>query len=230
MLVICLNVLRIKLYNDIFIIVRWSSIKYLLIIVVIVVGALFFPREWLLSGLIVSTPRAQSDAIVLVGGAFQERAPAAAMLYRDGYAPKIVLANDGVFSGWSTKYNRNLYQVEWSEEELVALGVPRDKIIKLPFYGSATIFDALAVKTYLLKNGLKKIIIVTSDYHTRRALWTFKHTLREYSTDITIYPAISFGIETKSLAMEYVKNGYYLLRYGIFGMVPEANEVLLKVR
>lgn len=207
-----------------------GGIKYLLIIAVIVVGVLFIPREWLLAGLRVSTPRAQSDAIVLLAGAFQERAPAAAMLYRDGYAPKIILANDGVFSGWSTEYNRNLYQVEWAEEELVTLGVPRNRIIKLPFYGSATIFDALAVKRYLLKNNMKKIIIVTSDYHTRRALWTFKYMLREYSTDITIYPAISFGIGDNSLAMEYVKNGYYLLRYGMLGMVPDANEVLLKVR
>lgn len=152
------------------------------------------------------------------------------MLYRDGYAPRIILANDGVFSGWATEYNRNLYQVEWAAEKLVALGVPRNRVVKLPYYGSATIFDALAVKRYLLKNNIKKIIIVTSDYHTRRALWAFKYMLREYSIDISIFPSVSFGIGVDSLAMEYVKNGYYLLKYGIFGMVPEANEVLLEVR
>jgi uncharacterized SAM-binding protein YcdF (DUF218 family) len=167
-----------------------------LLIAGLMVGSMFMPRSWLLAGLTVHNPLAQSDAIVLAGGGFKERAPAAAMLYRDGYAPLIILANDGIFSGWSTKYNRNLYQVEWAEEELVKLGVPRDRIEKLPFYGSATIFDALAVKRYLFKSGFKKIIVVTSDYHTRRALWTFRNALKEYTSDITVFPAKSFGVGT----------------------------------
>lgn len=197
----------------------------LLVIAVIVVTIFWVPRSWLLAGLTVSKPLAKSEAIVLVGGGFQERAPAAAMLYRDGYAPLVILANDGVFSGWSTKYNRNLYQVEWAEEELFKLGVPRDHIIKLPFYGSSTMFDALAVKRYLLKSGLKKIIVVTSDYHTLRALWTFKNVLKAYTSDITIFPAISFGIGARSMLLECVKIGYYLLRYGMFGMMPQMIEV-----
>ena len=208
--------------------------KGLLIIVFLVAGlivsVMLIPRSWLLAGLTVHTPLAQSDAIVLVGGGFKERAPAAAMLYRDGYAPLVILANDGVFSSWSTKYNRNLYQVEWAEEDLVTLGVPRDRIVKLPFYGSATMFDALAVKRYLFKSGLKKIIVVTSDYHTRRAFWTFKQVLNEYTDKITVYPALSFGVGGRSLATEYIKLCYYFIRYGTLDLVPQANEVLLKVR
>lgn len=195
-----------------------------------VVCGLFLPRSWLLAGLTVHDTPAQSDAIVLLAGNHKERSPAAAMLYRDGYAPLVILSNDGMISGWSTKYNRNLYQIEWAEEELVKLGVPRKKILKLPFYGSSTMFDALAVKRYLFKNGVKKIIVVTSDYHTRRALWTFKHALKEYTTDITIFPAQSFGVGARSLALEYGKFGYYLLRYGLLGLVPEANEVPAKWR
>ena len=196
----------------------------ILLLAVVYVGTVFLPHSWLLTGLTVSNPLARSEAIVLVGGGFKERAPAAAMLYRDGYAPLVILANDGVFSGWSTKYNRNLYQVEWAEEDLVILGVPRDRIVKLPFYGSATMFDALAVKRYLFKSGLKKIIVVTSDYHTRRVLWTFRHVLKEYTADIKVFPAKSFGVGARSLVMEYVKLGYYQLRFGLLGLEPEANE------
>jgi len=210
--------------------VRRGSVRYLLIIPAIAVGALLIPREWFLSGLTVHKQLQQSEAIVLVGGAFTERAPAAAMLYREGYAPLVILANDGVFSGWSTKYHRNLYQVEWAAEYLIGQGVPRDRIVMLPFYGSATVFDALAVKRYLLTNKLKKIIVVTSDYHTRRAFWVFKNVVRDYTGDISIFPARSFSIETRSLAMEYVKLGYYFLRYGILGLLPQMNEIPLKVR
>ena len=205
---------------------NWSLTIVLL--VVASVGVLIFPRSWLLAGLTVHDTLAQSEAIVLVGGGFKERVPAVAMLYKDGYAPMVILANDGVFSGWSTKYYRNLYQVEWAEEELISLGVPRDRIVKLPFYGSATMYDALAVKQYLYKTSLRKIIIVTSDYHTLRTLWTFRHALKEYTTNITIFPAISFGVSTRNLAVEYLKFGYYFLRYGMFSMVPELNELPIK--
>jgi uncharacterized SAM-binding protein YcdF (DUF218 family) len=88
--------------------------------------------------------------------------------------------------------------------------------------------DALAVKRCLFRSGMKKIIVVTSDYHTRRALWTFKHALEEYTTNIAIFPAPSFGAGARSLALEYGKFGYYLLRYGLLGLVPEANEVPAK--
>lgn len=176
----------------------------------------------------VHTPLMNSDAIVLLAGAHKERVPAAAMLYRDGYAPRVILTNDGLFSSWSTQYNRNLYQIEWAEEELVKLGVPRENIIKLPYYGSATVYDALAVKRYLFKSGLKKIIIVTSDYHTRRAFWTFRHVLKSYTTEIAVYPAKSFGLSTRQRAIEYVKLAGYLTKYGLLGLVPEANELPLK--
>jgi uncharacterized SAM-binding protein YcdF (DUF218 family) len=189
-----------------------------------IVGSLFIPRTWLLAGLTVHDSPVRSDAIVLLAGDHKGRAPAAAMLYRDGYAPLVILTNDGLLSGWSAKYNRNLYQIEWAEEELVELGVPREKILKLPFYGSSTMFDALAVKRYLFRSGMKKIIVVTSDYHTRRALWTFRHALKVYTTDIGIFPAPSFGIGAQSLALEYGKFGYYLLRYGLLGLEPETND------
>lgn len=199
----------------------------LILLAVSGVAVLFVPSSWLLAGLTVHDTLAQSDAIVLLAGNHKERAPAAAMLYHDGYAPLVILTNDGTFSSWSTKYNRNLYQIEWTAEELIKLGVPREKIIKLPFYGSATIFDALAVKRYLFKSGLKKIIVVTSDYHTRRALWTFKHALEEYTSDVLVFPAKSFGISARTLTLESAKFGYYQLRYGLLGLVPDANEIPL---
>lgn len=188
-------------------------------------GLLFLPRSWLLAGLTLHDTPVRADAIVLLAGDHKERAPTAAMLCRDGYAPLVILTNDGLLSGWSTKYYRNLYQIEWAEEELVKLGVPRKKILKLPFYGSSTMYDALAVKRFLFKSGARKIIVVTSDYHTRRSLWTFRHALKEYTTDIAIFPAYSFGVGFRGLALEYGKFGYYLLRYGLLGLVPEANEV-----
>ena len=176
----------------------------------------------------VHTPLEKSEAIILLAGSMKERVPSVAALYHNGYAPLVILANDGVFSEFSLTYNRNLYQVEWAEEELVDLGVPREKIVKLPFYGSATMFDVLAAKKYLLKSGLKKIIVVTSDYHTRRSFWAFKHALKGYEIDISIYPVKAIDVTTWGVLVEYSKYVYYVLKYSLIAWVPDMNEVTLK--
>lgn len=198
------------------------------LVLVLCASYLLFPRTLLLSALTVQKPMAQSGAIVLMAGTYRERAPAVAMLYHYGYAPLVVLTNDGVFSRWSKKDQRNLYNVEWAEEELVTLGIPREKIVKLPYYGSSTIFDAIAVKHFLQKSGLKDIIIVTSDYHSRRAFWAFSHLLDVSNTEIYVYPIKSMGIGVKTLVSEYLKLVIYKLRYGLLGLVPDANEIELK--
>ena len=200
-------------------------------IVLILVGyasSLFLPRSLLISVLSVRKPIAQAEAIVLLAGSFRERAPAVAMLFHDGYAPLVVLSNDGVFSSWSKIYHRNLYNIEWAEEELVGLGVPREKIVRLPYYGSSTMFDAIGVKHYLLQSGLKDIIIVTDDYHTLRAFWTFKHILKAENIHIDVYPIQSAQPGTKGLIVEGVKLVCYYLGYGVLGIVPDANEIALK--
>jgi len=215
------------LRGDVFFI-KFSKLAFFLITVLVFVVH-YPPNQWFLAGLTVHTPLTNSDAIVLLAGSYKERVPAAAMLYRKGYAPRVILTNDGLFSSWSTKYNRNLYQIEWAEEALIKLGVPREKIIKLPYYGRATMTEALAVKKFLLKSRLNKIIIVTSDFHTRRAFWIFKRTLKVYSSNITIFPARSIDVSTKEIVVEYAKNVYYVLIYGLLGLEPDAHEIALKL-
>ena len=189
----------------------------------LLLGVLFIfstPAGVLKALLTVDTPLSRADAIVFMAGSFQEKAPAVATLYRDGYAPRILLANDGVFSSWSTKYNRNLHQVEWTEEELVRLGVPRSAIIKLPFYGSGTIYDALTAKRYASKNGLKSMLVVTSDYHTRRSRWSFEHVVTQYPVAIGMFSVRSdFGQKNHFVMYlaECVKLTCYGLYYGVLG-------------
>ncbi len=178
--------------------------------------------------LIVDSPLRLADALVVMAGSQSERLPVAVDLFKKGMASKILLTNDGVLSAFSREKQQNLYQVEWAEEKLVRLGIPSEKIVKLPFYGSATMFDALAVKKYLLKSGLKKILVVTSDYHTRRTFWTFSYVLKGYPVDISVFPAESISVGTKGIVVEYCKIVYYVLRYGLLGLVPEAHEVALK--
>ncbi|MEI6825828.1 MAG: YdcF family protein [Desulfuromonadales bacterium] len=157
-------------------------------------------------------PITASDGIVLLAGHYSERVPNAAELFNKGAAPRIILTNDGVRGGWSSKHQRNLYSIERSEELLVQLGVPREAIIKLPFNKSGTIYDALAVKKYAGEHSMHSIHLVTSDYHAYRAVWVFKRVFGDLPVTIGITPAPSPMFSLPSLK-EPFKLVYYWVRY-----------------
>ena len=169
--------------------------------------------------LIVKRQLPRAEALVVMAGSTVERLPVAARLYREGVAPQIILTNDGIFSAWSAEKNRNLYSIEWSEAELVKIQVPEQAIVKLAYSASGSIHDALNSRREILARGIKSIIIVTSDYHTRRSLWTFQRVLRSYPVAIGIYPAASelskAPVLSRFLALgcELLKYAYYRVMY-----------------
>lgn len=169
------------------------------------------------SALTVSVPLENADAIVLLAGNYEERAPVAAARFLAGNAKKIILANDGVRRGWSREHQRNLYSIERSEGVLVKCGVPREAIVRLPFLKSGTVYDALAVKDYLSRHNIRRILLVTSDYHTRRSLWIFERVFQQIPITIGIKPSTSSAGLFFEIALEYIKYGYYLLRFGVLG-------------
>ncbi|NVN97965.1 MAG: YdcF family protein [Geobacteraceae bacterium] len=163
----------------------------------------------------------KAGAIIILSGSYKERAPAAALLMRNGYADKVLITNDDLFSGWSQKYHRNLYQNEWAEEELVSLGVPREKIVKLPFKVTSTMAEAVVASEFIRKERLGSVIIVTSDYHARRALWAFRLIMKGFSTEVMVYPALSHYNGFRANAVELCKLLFYQIKYGFFGLIPK---------
>jgi len=103
-------------------------------------------------------PNTASDGIVLIAGDYPERTPKAAELFHKGTAPRIILANDGVRSGWSSKHQRNLYSIERSEEMLVQLGAPREAIRR--------VLHDLPVTIHLRSQASKLISCRTSGEHS----------------------------------------------------------------
>lgn len=165
--------------------------------------------------LIVDNPQKRVDAIVLLAGSYEERAPVAATLFREGYSGKILLNDDGVRRGWSREHQRNLYSIERSETELVTLGVPMESIVRLPFRKSGTIYDALAVREYVVNHNIRSILLVTSDYHTRRSFWIFRRVMGELPVVISVAPARAGGVIIHKIALEYLKLVYYMFCFGL---------------
>lgn len=127
--------------------------------------------------LIVEKPLARADAILVLGGSatYVERTRKAAELYRNGVAPKIYLTDDGGRGGWSPAEQTNLKFVEMARRRLISEGVPAENIEILDrAVVSGTIDEARLFAEIATAGNLKSVLLVTSAYHTGRALWTFE--------------------------------------------------------
>jgi uncharacterized SAM-binding protein YcdF (DUF218 family) len=147
--------------------------------------------------LIVSQPLTNADAIVVLSGSatFRERTRHAASLYKEGRSKKIILTNDNLQSGWSRSKQRNPYYYERALDELLRAGVVRQDIEVLTTPVASTYDEAVLLKSYLENHGAHSLLIVTSAYHSRRALWTFRHVLQDSAIAVGI-DAVRPGIQT----------------------------------
>jgi len=177
--------------------------------------------------LIVKSELASADAIVVMSGSatYRERADWAAKLYREGRAPIIILTNDSLKSGWDKKEERNPYFYELAARELQRLGVPESKIQVVSDIALGTYEESVGVRDYASTHRLKRLLVVTSAYHTRRTLWSLRHACEGSGIEIGI-DSPPPGWQTpapsrwwwrrwgwKVVAGEYVKLIYYWMRY-----------------
>src|ERR1700687_4877189 len=124
--------------------------------------------------LIVDASLEHADAIAALSGSvvIRARAQYAAQLYKGGRAPKIILTNDNQQASWSSVEQRNPFYYERAADLLTGAGVPRAAIEILPQPVSGTDEEAALLRRYGEAHELKSILVVTSAYHSRRALWT----------------------------------------------------------
>ena len=203
-----------------------KSIKYLLIIVLAAIGwSVIAPQ--LAGHLIVEKPLDQADAMIVLSGSavYKERTQKAAELYRQGVAPVVFITNDGERAGWSQQEQTNPSYIALAQRELIANGVMPDAIVVLPGIVSGTDQEAQAIKAELDRNQIKSLLLVTSAYHTRRALRTFEKILADKNVEIGVaHPPA--GVTTpdpnywwltpagwQMVAGEYVKSTVYYFYY-----------------
>src|SRR6266545_679994 len=123
---------------------------------------------------------ANADVILVLSDAstYFERTHRAAELWRDRRAPRVLLTNDNTLSGWSETERRNPFFFERATQELQRSGVRREEIEVLPEAVRSTYDEAVVMRSYAIQHGLRSVLIVTSAYHSRRALWIFNTVFR----------------------------------------------------
>jgi uncharacterized SAM-binding protein YcdF (DUF218 family) len=177
--------------------------------------------------LIVKSELARADALVILAGSstYLERTHHAAQLFQQGRAPKIILTNDNVPSGWSKEEERNPLFVERATAELKRLGVPAEKIEIVPGTVSSTYDEAVRLREHASQTNLRSLLIVTSAYQSRRALWTMRRVFREGEVEIgldAVAPGRQspraatwwfYGLGWQMVPGEYLKMVYYWIKY-----------------
>ncbi len=173
-----------------------------LLLVVLAAAAIVFPKTFLC----VDNGPAKAEVIIVLGGAARERPEHAAELFKEGAAPEIIVsgAGDDVID----------------REILIRDGVPR-KVIKLESNSRTTSENARYSIQMMRQENLHSAIIVTSWYHSRRALNCFEH----YAPDLQFFsrPAMFESahwqwvhkVELKRVYLEYLKLPGYWVRYGV---------------
>jgi hypothetical protein len=121
-----------------------------------------------------------ADVIVVLAGETNHRPKLGLELLGQGYAPRMLLdvpANEVI-------YNRNLTDIAQEFVQLRSQGRP---VSICPIYGLSTKAETHDVEQCLSGSGIRRILLVTSDYHTRRARIIFRHQLP--GSEIFVTPA-----------------------------------------
>jgi uncharacterized SAM-binding protein YcdF (DUF218 family) len=143
----------------------------ILLVVVVLMGVFYWARHPILrfagESWVIDAPAAHADALLLLGddNFYADRATHAAELIRHGVAPVVVASGRRLRPGAGI--------VELQEHDLIERGVPKDKIIRFPHDADSTMEEALALARLCSEHHFRAVIVVTSNYHARRARYIF---------------------------------------------------------
>jgi uncharacterized SAM-binding protein YcdF (DUF218 family) len=157
--------------------------------------------------LVVRTPVEHVDLIIALGGD-RLRQEKAVELYRQGIARFIL------FTGADSR-----------ERDYGCLGLPPEATLPIAPAVFTTGGEADAVRGAVEQKKIRSILIVTSPYHSRRALGIFRRAFRGRGVEIEIatcdYPAFLLQpwwkshMGQKTVLTEYFGLAYYWLRGGV---------------
>jgi uncharacterized SAM-binding protein YcdF (DUF218 family) len=125
-------------------------------------------------------PLQKADAIFVLAGTRLQRSFEAVDLYKEGYAPLIVLSPGRPDAGEALLKQRGIRfpsEAELVRDVLVQLGIPATAVVATSGYVDNTAQEADLVRAMVTTHQWRRVIIVTSKYHTRRAAFAFRRGL-----------------------------------------------------
>jgi uncharacterized SAM-binding protein YcdF (DUF218 family) len=145
--------------------------------------------------LVVRETPAPADYLLVLGGDSEVRPVVAAWAYHQGLARKIL------YSQPSDRFEREV-PFDPPERELIPAilqkaGVPARDIIALPGEVDGTLGEGERLADYLRTHGGESVLVVTTNWHTRRAGWILQKKVGD-SARIQMLPAPSPGFDPET--------------------------------
>ena len=138
--------------------------------------------------LIIDQPE-KSDAILVLAGETEQRPVRALELLKDGYGSRVVfdVPADPKIYGSSYLQLAHKWAAEQSQASLLSV---------CPIHGLSTKAESFEAIDCLRKFGVKSVLLVTSDFHTRRARSIFRKDNPEWTFSVAAaYDDTQFGTQ-----------------------------------
>jgi uncharacterized SAM-binding protein YcdF (DUF218 family) len=154
--------------------------------------------------LTIRDPIGKADVIVVLGGDGPSRATRAAGLWKMGVAPKVLVSGDG--------------DCYWIREAMVDQGVDRNAIA-VECQSGTTWENALVSSPILKQMNVRSAVLVTSWYHSRRAMASFEAASTDiHWMSIPVEPRhplekIACGPDGIQIMKEYQKKVWFAIRH-----------------
>jgi len=165
-------------------------------------------------------PAEKADLMVVLSGDAFDRGNEGARLYKEGYASHIVCPG-GNLEQLFLILGDTLYESDLCKRNIVRNGVA-DSLVTVLHYGTSTREEADTILGYCLEHHIKKIIVVTSLFHTRRAGSVYKKRFAAEGIKVLMRGAHAFDFDENlwwqseygliGLNNEYMKTLYYLIK------------------
>lgn len=169
--------------------------------------------------LVVSRPLERPDAIISLASHEWERLPAAARLAVAIPSALVLLT----LPQPATPYN--CHDCSGRIARLQRLGVASDRIKVIPLTSPGTYGEALAALGFARQSHIRRLLVVTTPYHTRRSLAAFRSVFDGSGVEIGIEPAASSPARPDKwwaapydrayVGYEWAAVAYYSWRYGV---------------
>lgn len=149
------------------------------------------------------------DVVYVLGGttdSLKAKFQTASRLVREGRAARVLVLNQQGLMEYSPALGRNMTANEWVVENFGALGVTADAIgfvvIEEGFFGTWS--EAKSLSRIVRERGYRRLILVTSPFHSRRSWESFSRRIEQPETSLFLYLSDEPAY-LRRLLPEYVK-------------------------
>ncbi len=191
-----------------------------LLILAVLIGTAYLLRGSILRGignyLVKVDTEVKVDAAFILSGNAYERSRKGIELIKEGYTPLLIATGEGVNDNLKA-VGMDIPDAKLGQEALLRLGAD-SSAVRMLRAGTSTFEESEAILGYAQELGFKRVIIVSSKFHTRRIRKVFRKKFKQAGIDVFIVGAepLEYKIDewwNSEMGMIFVNNEYMKLLY-----------------